>query len=127
MFANYGLPFFEATRYVIAINSTGQPVDHIRNVVTITTADVLPNDGTSPPRKIIQPAIPVQFYALIYLEISQSERTPQDPTTTPKFTRTPDHANKKSLVYETKAGNALYKKASRSLYSDSEGKFILVI
>ena len=38
VFANYGLPIFDATGAIITLNSAGQPVDHIKNVVTITTA-----------------------------------------------------------------------------------------
>ena len=45
VFANYGLPIFDATGAIITLNSAGQPVNHSVNVVTITTADEFPNDG----------------------------------------------------------------------------------
>ena len=44
-FANYELSIFGATGVVITLNSAGQPVDHIGNVVTITTDYGFPNDG----------------------------------------------------------------------------------
>ena len=43
VFSNYGLPICDATGDVITLNSTDQPFDHIRNVVTIKTADGFPN------------------------------------------------------------------------------------
>ena len=45
---------------------------------------------------------------LIYFMNSQAVRTPQDPTTTPKFTRTTSCVNRKIIDYETKAGEVLY-------------------
>ena len=42
-----------------------------------------------------------------------------------KFARTPGGVNRKIIDYETEAGEALYKRATRSLYSDSEGRFSL--
>ena len=42
-----------------------------------------------------------------------------------KFARTPGGVNRKIIDYETEAGEALYKRATRSLYSDSKGKFTL--
>ena len=45
VFEKYGLPIFDAIGAVITLNSAGQQVDHIGNLVTITTADVLTNDG----------------------------------------------------------------------------------
>ena len=37
------LTIFDATRDVITFNSAGPPVEYVKNVVTITTADGLPN------------------------------------------------------------------------------------
>ena len=50
MFANDGLPIFDVTVDVIRLNSAGQPVDHIKNVITITATNGFPNGGASPPR-----------------------------------------------------------------------------
>ena len=46
LFANDRLPIFDATGDAITLNSTGQLVDHIGNMVTIKTDDGSPNDGT---------------------------------------------------------------------------------
>ena len=62
---NYGLPIFYATGTVITLNSAGQPVDHIGNVITITTDYGFPNDGASPPRVTPQLNTLLQVYALI--------------------------------------------------------------
>ena len=64
VFANNGLVIFDATWAVITLNSTCQPVYHIRNVVTITNPYVLPNDGASPPRETPQLDIIIQVAAL---------------------------------------------------------------
>ena len=55
----------------------------------------------------------------------QAARTPKDPTTTLKFSRTPGCVNRKKPIYETKVYEALFKQAKKSLNSDSEGKFAL--
>ena len=49
MFSNYGLPIFDTTSDFITLNSVGQPVDHVRNVVNVTTSDGFQNDEASPP------------------------------------------------------------------------------
>ena len=41
VFTNNGIPIFTVTGTVITLNSVGQPVDRIGNVVTIKTADRL--------------------------------------------------------------------------------------
>ena len=115
MFSNDRLQIFDATRAVIILNYTDQPVDHIGNVVTITTYDVFPNDGVSLPRSISQPNIPIHFSALIYFVTSQAVRNTQDPNTTPKFVHIPCRINLKIINYKTKAGEALYKQATRLL------------
>ena len=69
VFANDGIPIFDATRAVITLNYAGQPVDHIRNMVTITTAYGFTNDGASPLRATPQPAIPIQVADLIYFPV----------------------------------------------------------
>ena len=125
VFKKYGLPIFDATGAVTTLNSTGQPVDPIGNVVTITTAYGLPNDGALKPRTITQPTIPIQVASLVYFITSQAVRIPQAPTTTPKFARTPGRVNLKIIDNKTKADEALNKRATRSLYSDSEGRFSL--
>ena len=94
-------------------------------MVPITTADVLPNDGASPPRTTPQPAVPIRVSALIYFLTYQAERTPQYPTTTTKFVRTPGHVNPKIINNKTKSGKAIYNQATRLLFSNSEGKFAL--
>ena len=76
MVANDGLPIFYATGAVSTLNSAGQPFDHIRNVVTITTADGLPRDGGSPSWATPQPTMPIPVSALIYFVTSQAVRTP---------------------------------------------------
>ena len=58
-FVNNALPIFEATGAFIILNYKYQPVDHVKNVVTITTADIFSNDGASPPRSFLQPAMTV--------------------------------------------------------------------
>ena len=60
LFPNDGLPIFDATGDVITLNSEGQPVCHIKNVVTITNVDGLSNDGASPPRAIPKLAMTIQ-------------------------------------------------------------------
>ena len=65
VFSNYGLTTFDANWDVITLNSTDQPFDHIRNVVTITTDDEFKNYGASPPISIPQPSIPLLVVALI--------------------------------------------------------------
>ena len=57
VFVNDGLPIFDVTEVVITLNYVGQPVDHIKNVVTITTANGFPNYGESPPIAIPQPSM----------------------------------------------------------------------
>ena len=125
VFVNNGIPIFDATRAVITLNSTGQPVDHIVNVVTITTSDGFPNYGASPPRAIPQLVITIKISALVYFVTSQALRTHQAPDMTPKFGHNPGCVNRKIINYKTKAGKVLYKRAIRSLYSDSEGNFAL--
>ena len=66
VFTNNVIIIFELARAVITLNYVGQPVDHVGNVVTITTSDGLPNYGESPPRETPQFAIPVQASALVY-------------------------------------------------------------
>ena len=58
-FEKNGLPIFDLTGAVIILNSVVQPVDHIRNVVTITTVDGLPYYGASPPRATPKPTMPL--------------------------------------------------------------------
>ena len=83
-------------------------------MVTIITPYGLPNDGVSPPRETPQPEMPIQVSTIIYFVSSQALRTIQALTTTPKFMRPPGHRNRKKIDYKTKAGEALYKKATRS-------------
>ena len=66
MFINNGMPIFDTNGAVITLNSSGQPVDLIGNMVTITTSYGLPKNGTSLPREIPQLSTPSQFYVLIY-------------------------------------------------------------
>ena len=80
--ANNGLPIFDTTRAAITLNSVGQPVDHMINVATITTANRFPNYGVSPPISIPQPSMEITFVALVYFVIYQVVSTPQVPTTT---------------------------------------------
>ena len=84
---------FDATRAVIILNFVGQTVNHIGNMVTITTDDGLPNDSASPPRATTQPTMLIRVPALIYYVTSKAVRNPLSPTTTPKFTRNPGCAN----------------------------------
>ena len=58
VFTNVGLPIFNATGAFITFYSTGQSVDHSVNMVTTTTADVLPNYGASSPRATPKPSMP---------------------------------------------------------------------
>ena len=125
MFQKYGLTKFDATGAAITLNFASQPVDHIRNVLTIITADGFPNYRASPPRSIPQLSMPVIFADLDYFVTSQEVRTPKIPTTTPNFTRTPGCVNPKIVIFKTKAGEVLYKRATMSLYPDSEVKFAL--
>ena len=48
--ANNRTPFFDTTGADITLNFAGKKVDHIINVVTITTSDGLANNGVSPQR-----------------------------------------------------------------------------
>ena len=57
VFENNGRPIFDATRAVITLNYVGQPVHHIKNVVTITTAYGFPKYGALQPRAIPQPSM----------------------------------------------------------------------
>ena len=75
---------------------------------------------------ITQPSMPVWVASLIYFVTSKVVSTPQNPTTTPKFMLPPGRIIRKNVNYKTEAGKALYKQATRSLYSDSKGKFSLV-
>ena len=104
VFTKDGIPIFDATGAVITLNSAGQPVDHIRNMVTITTVYGFKNNGASPPRATPQPTMPIRVTKLIYFVTSQVERTPKAPTTTPKFAHTPGRVNQKIVNYETKVG-----------------------
>ena len=119
-------PIFDTTGAVVTLNSVGQPVTHIGNVLTIKTADGLKNDGSSPQKSIPQQSIPVQVGALIYFVTSQVMRYPQVPTMTPKFALTPGCVNRKIANYRTKTSDELYKRATISLYSDSEGNFSFI-
>ena len=109
LFTNDGLPILEATGSVITLNSAGQTVDHIRNVLTITTANVFENYWKSPPISTPQPTIPIKVPSIVYFVTSKSVRTPKYPTTTSKFVRTPGCVNQKIIYYKTNAGEALYK------------------
>ena len=51
VFSKNVLPIFDSTWTVITLNSAVQPVDHIKNVVTITTANGFPNIGASTPKE----------------------------------------------------------------------------
>ena len=125
LFTNNELPIFDATGAVITLNSAGQPVDQIGNVITITTANGFKNHGESPPREIIQLPMPIRVASLVYFVTSRLVSTPQAPTTIPKFTRTPAYKNLNNIDCKTKSGDALYYQASRSLYSDRELSFLL--
>ena len=70
VFASYGIQIFDTTRAFITLNYAGQPFDYDGNVVTIITANGLPNYVASPPRATPQPTIPVQVADLIYLVTS---------------------------------------------------------
>ena len=48
VFKNELIKIFDAAGGVITFYSAGRQVDYIINVVTITTADIFPNDGASP-------------------------------------------------------------------------------
>ena len=63
--------------------------------------------------------MPVKVVALIYCITTQEATDTQEPTTTPRFSRTHGRINLKIIDDETKAGEALYKRATISLYSDS--------
>ena len=91
----------------ITINPVGQPVDHVRNMLTITTDNGFQNDGASTPRAITQPDMTQQVSTLIYFITSQAVRDAQSPTTTLKFARTPGIVNRKIIYYKTKSGKAL--------------------
>ena len=65
VFTKYGLLIFDTTVAVITLNYAGQPVDHIGNVLTITTANRFPTDGESPPRATPKPSMPIMFDDLI--------------------------------------------------------------
>ena len=65
LFTNDRLKCFDATGDIITLNYAGQPVDHIGNVLTITTADRFPTDGESPPRATPKPSMPIIFDDLI--------------------------------------------------------------
>ena len=97
VFENNGRPLFDDTMAVITLNYAGQTVDHIGNVVTITTENGFPNYGASQPRAIPQPSMLSQVSALIYFVASQVVINPQYPTTNPKFTRTPGCINRKII------------------------------
>ena len=88
VFANSGIPIFDATGEVITLNSAGQTINHAGNELTITTGYGLPNDGASSPRSTPQQAMTMKFYALITVVILQVIRD-QDPTTTSKLCHTP--------------------------------------
>ena len=94
-------------------------------MITITTADGLPNDGASPPRTNLQPAIPVQVAILVYFVTFQVLRDTKATNTTLKFACTPGRVNRKIIDCETKAGAALYKRAKILLYSNIGVKFAL--
>ena len=70
VFTNYRITIFDATGAVITLYSAGKPVDHIRNVVIITTDDGLPHAGDSPPRATPQLAMSIRVAALIYFVTS---------------------------------------------------------
>ena len=65
VFASYGLPIFEATGAVITLNSVGQPVDHIVNLITIKTSNGFPNYEVTPPRAIPQLYMSIKVAALV--------------------------------------------------------------
>ena len=65
LFANYGLPIFDAAGAVIILNFADQLVDQIGNVLSITTSNEFPNGGALPPRATPQPAIPIRFAAMV--------------------------------------------------------------
>ena len=125
VFANDGLPVFDATRAVITLNSAGQSVELMENVVTITTANGFPSDGAPPPRTTPQMDTPIQVADLIYFVSYQSVRTPQYSNMTLNFACISGRVYRKIINYETKAGKALYNLAIRLIYSDSEGNFAL--
>ena len=67
VFAKDGIPIFDTTGAVITLNSTGQPFDHIRNVVTITTTYRFPTNGASPKTSTPQPFMPIQVASFFNL------------------------------------------------------------
>ena len=125
MFVNDGLSTFDATGVFITLNYASQPVDHIINVVTITTSDGLTKDRASPPKAIHQTSMPILVSAIIYFMTSQELKTPHLPTTTPKFSRTSGCVNWRTIDYKTRSGETIYKQTISSLYSESEGNFAL--
>ena len=125
VFANYGLTIFDTSRDTITLNSAGQPIDQIKNLLTITTANGFPSDGAPPPRTTPQMDTPIQVADLIYFVSYQSVRTPQYSNMTLNFACISGRVYRKIINYETKAGKALYNLAIRLIYSDSEGNFAL--
>ena len=111
VFANDGLKILDASQAVISINSAVQPVDHIVNVVTIQTSHGFPNDGASPPK-----AIPNLLHELSGGKDSSS------PYHNSRVCLHPWSPKLKNLDNETKAGDTIYKRATRSLCSNSQSK-----
>ena len=98
VFANNGLPIFDPTGSFVKLNSAGQPVDHIRYVVTITTAKGLKNNGYSRQTATPQPSMPIQVATPVYSVTTQAVKTFQACTVTPKFTCAPRRINR-NLFY----------------------------
>ena len=109
VFAKYGLPIFDTTGAVITLNSTGQTVYHIGNVVNITTGNGFTSYWASPPRETLQPAMLIRVDALIYFVPSQAVRTPQSPNRASMFALTHGRVNRKIIDYKINEGEALYK------------------
>ena len=97
VFANYGLTIFDTSRDTITLNSAGQPIYQIKNLLTITTANGFPNDGTSPPRAMYQPSMTIRVSTLTYLVTFQDIRNHHAPTMTPNLVHTPVRVNQKTI------------------------------
>ena len=107
VFTNNVITIFELARAVITLNYVGHPVDHVGNMVTITTSDGLPNYGESPPRETPQLAIPVQASALVYFLTYQEARGPKAPITIQNFYHPWSRKSKNNLLQNQFSQGAL--------------------
>lgn len=126
--ATDGLPIYDAVGHPL-YQLHGGVVDAAGNAAVINPINGIPTDAAGldipqPPQLTRVNDLLANATANATLTAFAAARAAPLPTRV-TFARTPGRVNRDIIDYTTKTGEALYKQAIKSLYSDGEGKFSL--